>query len=96
MKYRGHPNRLLRGIVIDGTPTSQGNCDLRSGALIFNADNVDKEIGWVTSATFAPTLAKEIALGYVRIAVTEPGSRVQIQTPDRWIEGTVVLLPFST
>ena len=94
MKYRGHPNRLLRGIEIDKDATSEEGCGLlRSGARVFNGD---KEIGWVTSATFAPTLAKQIAIGYVRIAVTEPGSRVQIETSEGRVDGTVVLLPFST
>ena len=92
MKYRGHPNRLLRGIEIDGSPTAQDNCKLQPNAPVFNSD---KEVGWVTSTTFAPTLAKEIALGYVRIAVTEPGSRVQIETSDGRINATVVQLPFS-
>ena len=93
MKYRGHPNRLLRGIEIDAIPTSQDDCELRSGAKIFNAG---KEVGWVTSATFAPTLGKQVALGYVRIAVTEAGSRVQIETLDGHVDATVALLPFST
>lgn len=92
MKYRGHPNRLLRGMEIDGSPTSQADCKLHPNAPIFNGD---KEVGWVTSTTFAPTLTKEIALGYVRIAVTEPGSRVQIETSDGRIDATVVRLPFS-
>ncbi len=91
MKYRGHPNRLLRGMEIDDNPTSQDNSELRSGAPIFNGD---KEVGWVTSATFAPTLEKKLALGYVRIAVTEAGSRVQIETSDGPVDATVVLLPF--
>lgn len=93
MKYRGHPNRLLRGIEIDDRSTSQDDCELRPGAKVFNAG---KEVGWVTSATFAPTLGKKIALGYVRIAVTEAGSRVQIETSDGYVDATVVLLPFST
>lgn len=92
MKYRGHPNRLLRGLEIDGSPTTQDDCELQPNAPIFNGD---KEVGWVTSATFAPTLAKQIALGYVRIAVTEPGSRVQIETPSGRVNATVVRLPFS-
>jgi len=92
MKYRGHPNRLLRGIEIDGNPASQDDCKLQPNAPVFNGD---KEVGWVTSSTFAPTLAKEIALGYVRIAVTEPGSRVQIETSDGRVDATVVQLPFS-
>ncbi len=92
MKYRGHPNRLLRGMEIDGSPASQDDSKLYPNAPVFNGD---KEVGWVTSTTFAPTLAKEIALGYVRIAVTEPGSRVQIETSDGRIDATVVQLPFS-
>ncbi len=92
MKYRGHPNRLLRGLEIDGSPTTQDDCELQPNAPIFNGD---KEVGWVTSATFAPTLTKQIALGYVRTAVTEPGSRVQIETPSGRVNATVVRLPFS-
>ena len=92
MKYRGHPNRLLRGLEVNGSPTSRDDCELRSGARVFNGE---KEVGWVTSATFAPTLAKAVALGYVRIAVTEAGSRVEIETPDGRVDAKVVLLPFS-
>ena len=76
MKYRGHPNRLLRGIEVDPDSTSQERCILHPGAPIFKED---KEIGWVTSATFAPTLGKSVALGYVRMAITEAGSRVQMR-----------------
>ena len=93
MKYRGHPNRLLRGIEIDDSPTSQDDCGLRPGARVFNAD---KEVGWVTSTTFAPTLNKKVALGYVRVAVTGAGSRVQIETSNGRVDATVVQLPFST
>ena len=92
MKYRGHPNRLLRGIEIDDNPTFQDDCELRPGARVFSAD---KEVGWVTSATFAPTLKKKVALGYVRIAATEAGSRVQIETSNGQVDATVVRLPFS-
>lgn len=93
MKYRGHPNRLLRGIEIKSDLTAQDCHTFYAGAKVFNGD---KEVGWLTSATFAPTLEKPIALGYVRMAVTEAGSRVQIETSDGRIDGTVVLLPFST
>ena len=93
MKYRGHPNRLLRGIEIDGTPTSPDDCKLRPGARVFNSD---KEVGWITSTSFSPTLGKEVALGYVRIAFTEAGSPIQIETSDGHVNGTIVVLPFST
>ena len=92
MKYRGHPNRLLRGIEIASDLTAQDCHKLPLGAPVFNGD---KEVGWITSATFAPTLGKSIALGYVRMAVTEAGSRVQIETSDGRVDGAVVLLPFS-
>lgn len=92
MKYRGHPNRLLRGIEIDVNLTSQDCHRHLLGARIFKED---KEVGWITSATFAPTLKKPIALGYVRMQVTEAGSRVRIETSEGSVDGTVVLLPFS-
>lgn len=93
MKYRGHPNRLLRGVEINGDPTSPECPKIHQDAKVYNED---KEIGWITSSTFSPTLGKPIAMAYVRMAVTEAGSRVQIQTSDGQVDGTVVLLPFST
>ena len=92
MKYRGHPNRLLRGIEVDTGSTAGASCILRPDAPVFKED---KEVGWITSATFAPTLGKSIALGYVRMQVTEVGSRVRIETSEGPVAGTVVLLPFS-
>ena len=87
MKYRGHPNRLLRGIEIDAAEPLQQRAPVFSG---------DKEVGWITSAVYSPTLEKQIALGYVRMAVTEAGSRVQIETSEGRVNGTIRLLPFYT
>ena len=92
MKYRGHPNRLLRGIEIDGGSSSE--CpEIHQDAPVFSED---KEIGWITSSTFSPTLGKPIAMAYVRMAVTEAGNRVQIESSEGWVNGTIVLLPFSS
>ncbi len=85
MKYRGHPNRLLRGIEIDTENPVPQNSPIV---------NDDKEIGWVTSSVYSPTLGKPIAMGYVRMAFTEHGSRIQIKTSNDTISGTVVNLPF--
>jgi len=85
MKYRGHPNRLLRGIEIDAENVIQQNSKIFSG---------DKEVGWVTSSAYSPTLGKLIALGYVRMAFTEQGSQIQIETEGGQVNGTVVDLPF--
>lgn len=85
MKYRGHPNRLLRGFEVEcGTPPAQND-------LIY--DN-DKEIGWITSAVSSPSLDKTIALGYVRMAYTDAGSKVKILTADEPVKATVAVLPF--
>lgn len=85
MKYRGHPNRLLRGIEIDAEHP------IKQNARVFNED---KEVGWITSSAYSPTLGKPIALGYVRMAVTEDGSQIQIETSEGRVTGTVVSLPF--
>ena len=85
MKYRGHPNRLLRGIEIDTEHPVQQNSRVFSG---------DKDVGWITSSAYSPTLGKPIALGYLRIAVTDPGSQIRIEGAEGRVSGTVVSLPF--
>ena len=85
MKYRGHPNRLLRGFeIMSDTPPQSGD-HLLDG---------DKEIGWITSAVVSPTLGKTIGIGYVRSAFTDEGSRVEIEMSDSRVDATVRLLPF--
>ena len=85
MKYRGHPNRLLRGFEIEcDTPPVKND-------LIVDSD---KEIGWITSAVASPSLDKTIALGYVRMAYTDAGSNVKIMTRDESFDATVKALPF--
>ena len=92
MKYRGHPNRLLRGIIIDSVTTSPECPEIHQDAQVYSGD---KAVGWITSSTFAPTLGKPIAMAYVRMAVTEAGGRVQVETSKGRVDGTISLLPFS-
>ena len=85
MKHRGHPNRLLRGLEIEcDTPPVHND-------LIFGAE---KEVGWITSAVNSPTLGKTIALGYVRMAFTDAGSKVEIDMANGRVNAIVVSLPF--
>ena len=85
MKYRGHPNRLLRGFEITSdTPPQKGD-------RLFDGD---KEIGWMTSAVVSPTFGKTIGMGYVRVAFTDEGSQVEVETADGRVNATVRLLPF--
>ncbi len=85
MKYRGHPNRLLRGFEIASDTPPQ------SGDRLFDGD---KDIGWLTSAVVSPTLGETIGLGYVRTAFTDEGSQVKIETADSRVNATVRVLPF--
>jgi len=85
MKYRGHPNRLLRGFEIASDTPPQ------SGDRLFDGD---KDIGWLTSAVVSPTLGETIGLGYVRTAFTDEGSQVEIETADSRVNATVRMLPF--
>jgi folate-binding protein YgfZ len=85
MKYRGHTNRLLRGIEIDSEDLPNEKTAIYSG---------EKQIGYVTSAVKSPTLNKVIALGYVRTAFTKHGSEVKIKTENGWVNATVSSLPF--
>ena len=85
MKYRGHPNRLLRGFeVASDTPPQRGD-------RLFDGD---KEIGWMTSAVVSPTLGRTIGLGYVRVAFTDEGSEVKVEMADGRVNAIVRLLPF--
>ncbi len=100
MNYRGHPNRLLRGIEIEfAVSEPKGLHERYASTAVFEhrtkkVYSEQKEVGWITSTAYSPILNKMIALGYVRMAVTEPGSRVQIEMPNGRVNGTIRLLPF--
>jgi folate-binding protein YgfZ len=85
VKYRGHINRGLSGVVLDGeTVPSHGDAILAE----------DKEVGRVTSAVRSIALGRPIALGYVRREHFEPGSAVSVKSGERLIAGHVSDLPF--
>ncbi len=85
VKYRGHVNRALSGLVLEGQGLPP------SGAAVV-ADG--KEIGRITSAVRSPALGRPIALGYVRREHFAPGSPVGVQTGGEQIPARVVELPF--
>lgn len=87
IKWRGHVNRHLSGLVL------QGGREPRSGSEIFSGE---KKIGHVTSAVLSPAVGKPIALGYVRREYVEPGTQVLIKFPDdSLVEARVTTLPFA-
>jgi folate-binding protein YgfZ len=85
VKYRGHVNRALSGLSLDGdrVPTP--------GAAVV-ADG--KEIGRITSAVRSLALGRPIALGYLRREHFAPGSAVGVQDGGALLPARVAELPF--
>lgn len=54
----------------------------------------DKEIGYVTSAVFSPTLKSNVALGYVRRECNQPGTRLALRTAEGESAVEIVEFPF--
>jgi folate-binding protein YgfZ len=85
VKYRGHVNRALSGLVLDGDRVPA------AGARVL-AD--DKDVGRITSAVRSPALGRPIALGYVRREHLDPGSPVSVDIGGEVTPARVVALPF--
>jgi folate-binding protein YgfZ len=83
---RGHTNRALTGFLVEGTDLPY------AGERILNeVDGESRDIGWITSATYSPTLDRSIALGYLRHEYCEPGTRAPTEGGFKL---TVSALPF--
>jgi folate-binding protein YgfZ len=85
VKYRGHVNRALSGLVLDGDHVPAG------GAKVLGDG---KEVGRVTSAVRSIALGQPIALGYVRREHFAPGTAVIVRDGERSITARVAQLPF--
>lgn len=82
---RGHVNKRLVGLRLEGSVVPQ------PGARIA-AEGAD--VGRITSAAYSPHLGSAIALGYVKRAFTDPGSRVSVELPGATAPAVVTTLPF--
>jgi len=85
VKYRGHINRGLSGMVLEGD-----RVPAHGDAITAE----DKEVGRVTSAVRSITLGKPIALGYIRREYFAAGSAVTIVTGGSPVPARVAELPF--
>ncbi|HUG35739.1 MAG TPA: glycine cleavage T C-terminal barrel domain-containing protein, partial [Candidatus Limnocylindrales bacterium] len=85
VKYRGHVNRALSGLILDGPRVPA------AGAAVMAED---KDVGRITSAAWSYTLGAPIALGYVRREHFEPGSAVTVRDGDAALPARVAALPF--
>ena len=76
LHYRGHANRGLRSIVLDGTVPAAGATVEVEG----------REVGRITSSVESPTIGRTVALAIVRREV-DPGQRVGVVTERRRARG---------
>ncbi len=86
LKFRGHTNRSLEGLLLVGDALPAPGSALRAG---------DREIGWVTSVGRSPRRKAGIALGMVHRDAREPGTTLTI-AGDPPIEAEVVRPPFGS
>ena len=84
IRSRGHVNKKLTGLLIDGdAPAGAGDVIEAAG----------KQVGTVTSSVVSPALERPIALGYLHKDFLTPGSEVSIKS-ERPRTATVAPLPF--
>jgi glycine cleavage system aminomethyltransferase T len=87
IRDRGHVNRHLRGLVLEGDAVPEPGSEVVAG---------DAAIGAVTSATYSFGLKRPIALAMVRRQHAEPGTAVGVRLGDRVVAATVSALPFRS
>jgi len=80
IKWRGHVNRHLVGIEIEGD-----NMPSYKDKIY----REDKEIGYLTSPVFSYLRNKIVSMGYIRREFKEPGNKVRIVSGDSNLVGKV-------
>jgi folate-binding protein YgfZ len=91
MKMSGQQNKRLCGLV------ARDDSALAGGMRLLLPTDERKEVGWITSATRSESLAKHIALGYVKRAFNATGSTLEAVAPENCstpVEVEIVDLPF--
>jgi aminomethyltransferase len=82
---RNKPRSLRIGLELEGKRAAREGCGVWSGA---------KEVGKVTSGSFAPTLQKSIAMAYVEPASATVGTKLEVDIRGDKVPAAVVKLPF--
>jgi tRNA-modifying protein YgfZ len=92
IKMSGQTNKRLCGLI------SANDIPLRPGMKLAATSPQGKEAGWITSATHSEKIGKEIALGYVKRGLNDPGTRLEALASDSStvpaVSVEVVSLPF--
>ncbi len=85
-ELQGQPLKSKRiGLELLGRRAARQGCPILAGG---------RQIGTVTSGTYAPSLKKPIAMGYVPVDCAEPGTELQIDVRGRLEAAHVTKLPF--
>lgn len=66
----------------------------RHGFPVYLAPDDEEPVGEITSGTQSPTLGTALAMAYVPLAATAPGSELHVQVRARRLRARVVELPF--
>lgn len=84
----GHVNRLLVGLLPDtDQPLTAGT------RIVSTGSDAPKDVGYVTSSAFSPTVGRVISLGYVHRTLEAPGTVVMLGTEPP-VRAVVSSLPF--
>ena len=86
IRDRGHVNRMLRGLVVEGDRVPADGAEVVAD---------EATIGRVTSATWSFGLSRPIALAFVRRQHAEPGTRVSVRFAGTSTAAAVSALPFA-
>ena len=73
---------------------AEGRAPVRHGAELFSTSEGGEKIGVVTSGAFGPTLQAPVAMGYLEIGFSAPGTKVFAELRGRRIPVTVSAMPF--
>ena len=85
IRSRGHVNKKLSGVLLDGaTPSTIGA----------GIESMEKPVGVITSSVFSPALKRAIALGYLSKDFWSPGQEVSIKSGQSESRAVVTALPF--
>jgi folate-binding protein YgfZ len=84
IRDRGHVNRHLRGLALEGDTIPEAGAAVEAGEV---------EVGRVTSAAWSFGLKRPVALAFVRRQHAEPGTAVVVRSGARTIPAAVTSLP---
>ncbi len=87
-QFETGPERLRVGLV------PEGKAPVRGGAALFADETSGEAIGIVTSGGFGPSLGGPVAMGYVPVSRSTPGTRLFADVRGKRLPVTVAAMPF--